>query len=240
MKKYNCLIVDDEPIAREIMLTFIDEIEELECIGECKNGSEALEKINTDSNIDIVFLDINMPNFSGISVVKSLSKLPQIIFSTAHHEHAVESYELDAADYILKPYSLDRFKKSAQKAIDRIEKQILINEGEKSEQLFLVKSEGNTYPIKTSHILYCEAMRNYTKIFLSNGQRLIPYVAFSKFELDIKPLNSDLVRVHRSFLINKKHISAINSQNVIIGKKNIPIGDQYRTEFAKSIADLNK
>jgi DNA-binding LytR/AlgR family response regulator len=235
-KIYNCLVVDDEPIARQIMRSYISKTQNLEFIGECKNGVEALEIINSNQTIDIVFLDINMPILNGISVVKNLSRLPQIIFTTAYHEHAVESYELNAADYLLKPFSIERFSVSINKAIDEIIKnEILSHINTSAQSLLLIKSEGKTYPIKGDDIIYCVAMKNYTKIFLVNGIRLLPYIAISKFESDFKNLSTDLIRVHRSYIINKKYLKSFNTQQIIIEDINIPIGDQYKEDFLNSI-----
>jgi DNA-binding LytR/AlgR family response regulator len=235
-KIYNCLIVDDEPIARQIMRSYISKTQNLELIGECKNGVEAIDKINLNQNIDIVFLDINMPILNGISVVKNLSYLPKIIFTTAYQEHAVESYELNTTDYLLKPFSIERFTQAINKAVDEILKEeILSRINNKPLSLLLIKSEGKTYPIKGDDIVYCVAMKNYTKIFLKNGIRLLPYIAISKFESDFKNLSSDLIRVHRSYIINKKHLKSFSAQLLFIDDVNIPIGDQYKEDFLKSV-----
>ena len=239
-QQYRCLVVDDEPIARQIVRTYIEQSPVLEWVGACKNAFEAMEKIRLDTEIDIVFLDINMPNLSGISLVKTLPRLPQIIFTTAYHEYAVESYELDAVDYLLKPFSFERFTKGVFKAIDRLEKgkiplPVLPNAIPEVEMPFFIKSEGKAYPVLPAEILFCEAMKNYTKVYLKNGERLLPLLPLSKLEMELDKIGAGLIRVHRSFLVSKQHISAIEGNLVLIGGVKIPIGDQYRELFFKAI-----
>jgi two-component system, LytTR family, response regulator len=235
LKKYKCLLADDEPIARQIVKNYIEQSPQLELVSECKNGFEAFETIAKQVDIELIFLDINMPNLSGISMAKSLVKRPQIIFTTAYHEFAVESYELDAADYLLKPFSFERFTKAINKAIERIEnakKAALVSE-DKSATL-LLKSDGKIYPVKPSDILYCEAMKNYTKVFLANGERLIPLIALSKMEQELKATPLDFIKVHRSFIVNKNCIRAIEGAKVIVENHKVPIGDQFREDLMKA------
>jgi DNA-binding LytR/AlgR family response regulator len=235
---YNCLVVDDEPIARQIVRTYIEQSPSLRLSGECKNAFEALQIIRKNSDIDLVLLDINMPNLSGISMVKTVPNLPQIIFTTAYHEYAVESYELDAVDYLLKPFSFERFTKAIFKAIDRLEKPApapMVKQTPEEEPPFFIKSDGKIYPVAPADILYCEAMKNYTKVYLKNGDRLIPLVPLSKIEADLEEIGAGLLRIHRSFIVAKQHITAIEGNQVIIGDQKIPIGDQFREVFFKTI-----
>lgn len=235
---YRCLVVDDEPIARQIVRTYIEQSPSLTLGGECKNAFEALQIIRKNSDIDLVLLDINMPNLSGISMVKTVPNLPQIIFTTAYHEYAVESYELDAVDYLLKPFSFERFTKAIFKAIDRLEKPALtpiVKSLPEEESPFFIKSDGKIYPVVPADILYCEAMKNYTKVYLKNGDRLIPLVPLSKIEADLEEIGAGLLRIHRSFIVAKQHITAIEGNQVIIGDQKIPIGDQFREVFFKAI-----
>lgn len=235
---YSCLVVDDEPIARQIVRTYIEQSPSLTLAGECRNAFEALQIIRKKSDIDLILLDINMPNLSGISMVKTVPNLPQIIFTTAYHEYAVESYELDAVDYLLKPFSFERFTKAIFKAIDRLEKQVstpMVKSLPGEETPFFIKSDGKIYPVTPADILYCEAMKNYTKVYLKNGDRLIPLVPLSKIEADLEEIGAGLLRVHRSFIVAKQYITAIEGNQVIIGEQKIPIGDQFREVFFKAI-----
>jgi DNA-binding LytR/AlgR family response regulator len=255
--KYTCLIVDDEPIARQIVRSYAEQLPMLTVVQECKNALDALTFLQKNT-VNIVFLDINMPALSGLSMVKTLTKLPQIIFTTAYHEHAVESYELNATDYLLKPFSFERFAKAVFKAIDNIQKELMshelitnskINSENKSEntppqykatlepenpeQIF-IKADGKLHQVYFTDILFCEAMKNYTRIVLKNGNKIMPLVALSKIEEQL-PVNGQFLRVHRSFIVGKTHIEAIEGNIISIGKASIPIGEQFREGFFKTI-----
>jgi DNA-binding LytR/AlgR family response regulator len=251
--KYTCLIVDDEPIARQIVSNYVAQIPMLTVVQECKNAMDALTFLQKNT-VNIVFLDINMPALSGLSMVKTLKKLPQIIFTTAYHEHAVESYELNATDYLLKPFSFERFAKAVFKAIDNIEKETInkglsinskpyseiappqyntVLEPENAKQIF-IKADGKLHQIYFTDILFCEAMKNYTRIALKNGNKIMPLIPLSKIEEQL-PDNGHFLRVHRSFIVAKTHIEAIEGNMIQIGKASIPIGEQFREGFFKTI-----
>ena len=234
--KYRCVIVDDEPIARKIISGYVSQIQFLENAGECKNAIEALEMILRDNSIQIVFLDINMPNLTGLAMAKIVKKDIKIIFTTAYSEYAVASYEVNAVDYLLKPFSFERFAVAVFKAIDSIRLATnLLNEILPVDKTIYIKSEGMSYPVMLGDIQYCEAMKNHTKVILSNGKILKPLLAFSKMEQDLLKESDDFLRVHRSFLISKKHITAVKSTTVMVGKSEVPVGLQFREVFLQSI-----
>ena len=234
--KYRCVIVDDEPIARKIISGYVSQIQFLENAGECKNAIEALEMILRDNSIQIVFLDINMPNLTGLAMAKIVKKDIKIIFTTAYSEYAVVSYEVNAVDYLLKPFSFERFAVAVFKAIDSIRLEAnLLNEILPVDKTIYIKSEGMSYPVMLGDIQYCEAMKNHTKVILSNGKILKPLLAFSKMEQDLLKESDDFLRVHRSFLISKKHITAVKSTTVMVGKSEVPVGLQFREVFLQSI-----
>jgi len=235
-QKYRSIIVDDEPIARKIIAGYVAQINVLENAGECKNAIEALEVISRDSSIQIVFLDINMPNLTGLAMAKIVNKNIKIIFTTAYSEFAVASYEVSAVDYLLKPFSFERFAIAVFKAIDSIRLTANpFNEILPQDKTIYIKSEGMSYPVVLSDIQYCEAMKNYTKVILSNGKILKTLVALSKMEQELLKESDDFLRVHRSFLISKKHITAVKSTSVIVGKYEVPVGQQFRDAFLQSI-----
>jgi DNA-binding LytR/AlgR family response regulator len=234
--KYKSIIVDDEPIARKIINGYVSQIQFLENAGECKNAIEALEIISRDSSIQIVFLDINMPNLTGLAMAKIVKKDIKIIFTTAYSEYAVASYEVSAIDYLLKPFSFERFAIAVFKAIDSIRPATNpSNEILPQDKTIYIKSEGMSYPVLLSDIQYCEAMKNHTKVILSNGQMLKPLVAFSKMEQELLKESDDFLRVHRSFLISKKHITAVKNTTVMVGKSVVPVGLKFRDAFLQSI-----
>lgn len=239
IQKTKCLIVDDEPIARKIITNYIDQISFLENAGECKNGLEALDFITKDKEIQLVFLDINMPNLSGLSMAKIIKNNVLIIFTTAYSEFAVESYDVNAIDYLLKPFSFERFTTAVFKAIDKLEK---LNDFANStvpkaidENKIYIKSGGKNFNVLLSDILYCEALKNYTKVFLLNGKCLKTLISFSKIEQDLNCKNDTFIRIHRSFLISKLHISSVKTNQINIGNLEIPIGLQYKESVLKII-----
>ncbi|HEU0136215.1 MAG TPA: LytTR family DNA-binding domain-containing protein [Flavobacterium sp.] len=234
--KYRCIIVDDEPIARKIIGAYVAQIAFLENAGECKNALEALEIISGDSSIQIAFLDINMPHLSGLAMANIVKKDIKIIFTTAYSEYAVASYEVNAIDYLVKPFSFERFAVAVFKAIDSIK--LATNPSKEiipQDKTIYIKSEGMSYPVLLSDIQYCEAMKNYTKVILSSGKVLKPLAAFSKMEQDLLKESDDFLRVHRSFLVSKKHIMAVKNTTVMVGKAEVPVGLQFREAFLQSI-----
>lgn len=234
-QKYRCIIVDDEPIARNILCGYVSQITFLENTGECKNAIEALEVISRDSSIQIVFLDINMPNLTGLAMAKIVKKDIKIIFTTAYPNYAVASYEVNAIDYLVKPFPFERFAIAVFKAIDSIKLTSGPINGILPDKTIYIKSEGMSYPVILGDIQYCEAMKNHTKVILSNGKILKPLVAFTKMEQELLKESGDFLRVHRSFLISKKHITAVKNTSVIVGKSEVPVGLQFRDAFLLSI-----
>jgi two-component system, LytTR family, response regulator len=233
-KRHKCLIVDDEPIARKIIKTYLEQLPILEYAGECKNAFEAIETINADDSIEIIFLDINMPNITGVSMVKILSKKLQIIFTTAYSEYAIESYELNAVDYLLKPFLFERFAKAVYKALERLRDGSsfqTIKDASIIKNSIFIKSNGQNYPVLLDDVLYCEAMKNYTKVVLLNGKIYSPLIPLSKFEEELALSSLNFLRVHRSFVVSKKYVYSIGSNYVMIEKNKIPIGDQYKDHF---------
>jgi DNA-binding LytR/AlgR family response regulator len=237
-RKYRCLVVDDEPIARKIVKNYILQLPNLELAGECKNAFEAIELINTDETIEIVFLDINMPNINGMAAAKILSRQPQIIFTTAYSDFAIESYDINAADYLLKPFLFERFAKAVYKAAERIRAAAVISNSEesaKSESAIFIKSNGERFPVFVRDIIYCEAMKNYTKVIAANNKTYLPLVSLSKFESELNGLSNEFYRIHRSFIISKKHLVSVGSNYVIVGQYKLPIGDQYKEVFLSQL-----
>jgi DNA-binding LytR/AlgR family response regulator len=231
--KYNCMVVDDEPIARKIIISYIEQMPLLQLAAECINALSAIDYLRAHSNIDIIFLDINMPHLSGLQMLKIAQPQQRIIFTTAYAEYAVESYELNAADYLLKPFSFERFTKAVYKAVDFIpgayKNSYEIADEKKPE--FFIKSDGKNYPVLLDDILYCEAKKNYTMVVLKNEQKLMPLIPLSKFETALAEAGGEFVQIHRSFIISQKHITSVTPNNVTINKLEIPIGIQFKEKF---------
>ena len=234
-ERYNCLVIDDEPIARKIIVNYIGQMPVLQLAGECINALSGIDYLRSHPSVDIVFLDINMPNLSGIQMLKITQPVQPIIFTTAYSEFAVESYELNAVDYLLKPFSFERFTKAAYKAIDAVRGKSIVQGTPPENRQVFIKSEGKNYPVLLDDILYCEAMKNYTKIVLNGGKKLMPLISLSRMESMLAEAGGDFIQIHRSFLISRRHIKAVRANSVFIDAFEIPIGVQYKEGFFKSI-----
>ena len=234
---YNCLVVDDEPIARKIIVNYINQMPLLQLAAECINALSAIEHLRAPNNIDIIFLDINMPNLSGLQLLKIVQPHQPVIFTTAYSEHAVESYDLNAVDYLLKPFSFERFTKAIYKAVDVLQKSTKPANTPLPEKsaAFFIKSDGKNYPVSLDDIVYCEAMKNYTMVILKNGQKLMPLIPLSRFETLLSEAGGAFVQAHRSFLVSKKHITAVGASSVMVDRFEIPIGVQFKERFLKAI-----
>jgi DNA-binding LytR/AlgR family response regulator len=230
---YNCLIVDDEPIAREIIQNYCNHLPFLKVIKSCDNALEAKIELQKQE-IDILFLDINMPVLDGIAFLKTLTKPPLVIFTTAYKEYALNAFDLAACDYLLKPFSLERFIIAVDKAIERLDKKEIEskNVSDKGQDFFFIKSNGKIVRIQHDDLLFAEAQGNYVKIVSSNTIT-IANMTFAGFE-DLLPKNT-FIRVHRSFIINKSKISHIEGNTVFIDKAEIPIGSNYKDSLVKSL-----
>ena len=232
--KIKCLIVDDEPIASRIVQTYCGHIPSLEIIAVCSNALEA-KAILQKQAVDLIFLDINMPVLDGIAFLKTLKNPPQVIFATAYKEHAIDGFDLAAVDYLLKPFSLERFIVAVDKAIERIQRPALttppVTEPAKDDFIF-IKADGKIFKVFFHDILFAEASGNYTKI-VTEQQTLLPGMSFTAIE-DILPKNY-FVRLHRSFIINKVKITHIEGNRVFIDKREIRIGRNYKEGFLKQL-----
>ena len=233
MKQFNCLIVDDEPIARDIIINYCSYLPLLHIAATCGNALEA-KNILQEQSIHIIFLDIHMPVLDGIGFLHTLKNPPQIIFTTAYKEYAVNAFDLAACDYLVKPFSLERFIVAVDKALERLnapdKKTLQINPI--TDDCIFIKTDGKIYKIKHDELLYAEAKGNYTRIVTSSNM-ITPNISFTSFE---KMLPAALfVRVHRSFIINKSKIDHIEGNRLFINKAEISIGRNYKESFLKSL-----
>ncbi len=234
MNQINCLVVDDEPIARRIIETYCSHLSYLSVVASCGTALEA-KNVLQQQRIDILFLDINMPVLDGISFLKTLKLQPQVIFTTAYKEYALDAFDLAACDYLLKPFSLERFIIAVDKATEKLQTQSFASpepiETKKDDYIF-IKTDGKIFKIQHHDLLYAEASGNYTKI-VTNQQVLLPTMTFSNFEEQLP--RQIFFRVHRSFIINKAKISHVEGNRVFIDKTEIPIGINYKEAFLKEL-----
>jgi DNA-binding LytR/AlgR family response regulator len=229
-----CIAIEDEPLALELISGYIQKTPFLELVEGFTNPFKALEFL-LKTPVDIVFIDINMPELTGIELLKSLPVLPKIIFTTAYSEHGAESYEYNAVDYLLKPLKYDRFLKAVNKAMENSfsEKKETINRYDK--ESFLIKSGSQTFKIATDDIFYIEGAGNYITFYTKKG-KIMALVPMSEI-LKILPSNI-FVRIHRSYIVSIKHVEIIEKARVKINKTQIPIGITYREHFSKVIKSL--
>jgi DNA-binding LytR/AlgR family response regulator len=233
MERWRCIIADDEPIARDIIRSYCSHLPNLEIVASVGNAIEARAAL-ANNNIDILFIDINMPVMSGISFIKTLRNPPQVIFTTAYKEFALDAFDLAACDYLLKPFSLERFMVAVDKAAERLQGKPSLQENiaSTSDDSIFLRADGKIYKILQNDVLYAEANGNYTKIVTINNI-FMPTMTFSAAE-ELMP-KKIFVRVHRSFIVNKNRINHIEGNRVYIGKTEVPIGSNYKDGFLKEI-----
>ena len=233
MNEVNCLVVDDEPIARDIILTYCSHLPYLHVVASCSNALEA-RTVLQQQKIDILFLDINMPVIDGVSFSKTLKQPPQIIFTTAYKEFAVDAFDLAACDYLLKPFSLDRFIIAIDKAMERLHSAPPVGEltVSKSDDYIFIRADGKIYKVDCNDLLYAEASGNYTKL-VTTKNTLMPGMSFSNVE-ELLPA-SKFLRVHRSFIINRAKISHIEGNRVYMNDIEIPVGSNYKDNFLREL-----
>jgi two-component system LytT family response regulator len=232
--KIRCIIVDDEPVAREILESHIAKIDAIEVVASCKNAMEAFQAISSQK-IDLVFLDINMPEISGLSLARSINKNIKIIFTTAYREYAVEGFDLQAVDYLLKPISLERLLQAVNKYLNENMQVAPVPETEADEDKsdsFFVRSDRKMVKIAYADILYIESLADYIKIYLDK-KNVVTRETISSIEAKLP--KHEFVRVHRSFIVALKAIDSFTSEYVEIGKKQIPISRSYKDQVLKRL-----
>src|SRR6185437_261783 len=230
MQKIRCLLVDDEPLAIALLKQHIAQVDLLEVIGECPNAIKALEELRV-KDVDLLFLDIRMPSVSGLELLKMLRHPPKVIITTAHREHALDGYDLDLIDYLLKPITFDRFLKSIQRLLRHIDLPATPIPSTEPPTLY-IKSGYKNLRLPADTILYMESFKDYVKIHTVTGPITTKY-KISEMEADLE--SSHFLRIHRSFIVNLRHISAYTSSHVEIGATELPIGESYKEYVLKVI-----
>jgi DNA-binding LytR/AlgR family response regulator len=230
--KLKCIIIDDEPIARKVLREFIEEIDYLELSGEAENPLKALPLLN-NNNIDIVFLDINMPKINGIDFLKSSKTNANIIMTTAYAEYAAEAYGLDVLDYLVKPIAFERFLKACNKAKEIKElKKTTQPQQNKSNDHFFIKCNNQIEKVFYDDLLYAEAMLNYVMLYTSS-KKLMVYVMIKNLEEQL-PANV-FIKVHKSFIVNINKIKSIEGNILDIGNEKITISQSLREKVMNEI-----
>ena len=236
MNTINCVIVDDEPVARSILETFVSKIPNLNLVKSCKNAMEAFEIVNSQ-NIDLFFLDINMPDISGLSLAKTINKKSKIIFTTAYREYAVDGFDLQAVDYLLKPIAFDRFLQAVNKFFETqsvISKQVDIEEDSVKNDYIFVRSERKMVKINFDEILYVESLSDYIKIHIKD-KVLVTRETISNLEMKLP--SQQFLRIHRSYIVNLSKTDSYTNEFIEIEKNAIPISRTYKENVLKKLAE---
>jgi len=227
-KPVSCIIVDDEPVAREILESHLQKIDTITVVASCKSAMEAFKIINNQP-VDLIFLDINMPDISGLSFARSMSKEYKVIFTTAYREYAVDGFDLKAVDYLLKPISFERLLQGINKFLE--ESSVLVPG--KSEEIpieredsIFVRSDRKMVKVNFRDIDFIESLGDYIKIHLADQQVLVTRDTLSNIEARL-PV-SDFIRIHRSFIVSAPKITSFTSDTIGIGKHEVPISRSYR------------
>lgn len=231
--KFKCLIADDEAPARKLLTDHVRKIDALELVAVCDNGMEA-NQILHEQVIDILLLDIRMPLMTGIDLLKGLERKPLTILVTAYEEYAIKGFELDVIDYLMKPFSFDRFKKAIDKAIEYLTLQHATSEQYKRRDYFFIKTDTRIVKFMFSEVSAIEAQREYIKI-ITPTKKVMSLMSLTNVA---QALPGDFIRIHRSFIINMRHIDEVQTNEVVIGQESYPISRNYREAFFTKLSDL--
>ena len=232
-----CIIIDDEPLAIKIIEDYLKEFSNFEVLASFNNPFEAIETIERD-DLDVIFLDINMPKMNGLEFVRTSIKSKNVIITTAYREYAVESYDLDVLDYLVKPIPFNRFLKS----INRITQQVYIQRGEKrvdatgDDSYIFLKVDKKLVKIRFDEILYIESLKDYIKVFTLSGDYLV-HKSLTSITEELP--TEGFIRIHRSFTIAKDKVKSVEGNLIEVGSKRIPIGRKYINHAKRAILNID-
>lgn len=234
--KTRCLLVDDEPLALEVLETYVSKLGDCEIVAKCTNAIRASEVLR-NSRVDLMFLDIKMPQFDGISFLKTLQKPPKVIFTTAYRDFALDGYDLNVVDYLLKPISFDRFMKAVNKYYEQVREDVgEVHEAsfstQEKDRFFYVKSDKKLVKILFKEILFIESMEDYVVIH-RRDTKIITKDQIGRLE-EILP-HDMFIRIHRSYIVSIPRIEAITSETVEVGKKELPVGRSYKKDVLRAL-----
>lgn len=224
------LIADDEPIARDILTDYVSKAPMLELVATCSNALEVFAALNKQK-VDLLLLDINMPEITGMDLLRSLKEPPMVIFTTAYSEYAIESYELNAVDYLLKPISFDRFMKAVSKAQDVHSVKDVAAAPSSQDDVIFVKSDGKHIRVELSELVLIEGVKDYVRLHLQNSSLLV-HSTMKNMEEQLATYN-DFLRVHKSYLVNLKHIREIDGNMLRLGDTTVVVGNTYKDKVAE-------
>lgn len=227
----NCIIVDDEPIARDILRTYVAQVPYLNLIGECSDAFEAMQLINRQP-VDLVVLDINMPRLSGLDMLRTLKKYPAIIITSAYSDYALEGFELAVTDYLLKPFSFPRFVQATEKVLQLRQPADKTAPTSPKEDFVMVKADKKLTKVFFHELTHVEAYGNY--IFIYTGpNRIMSKQTLTQFEEQLP--SAQFVRIHKSYIISLKAVKFLEGNELSIGTKKLPVGKVYRDQLLRRL-----
>ncbi|MDN5202352.1 LytTR family DNA-binding domain-containing protein [Fulvivirgaceae bacterium BMA10] len=228
MSQFKCFIIDDEPLAIDVLVAHLKKLPQFEIAGKFTEPLLAFSKLKTEQ-VDLLFLDIEMPDINGLELIKILQQKPEIIITTAYREFAVEGFELDVLDYLVKPIAFDRFLKAIDKFQNKVGPKVTATfSPEESHEYIVVRADRKHLKISLNNIKYVEGLKDYVKIFLEDGE-IFTKMSIGNFE-HLLP-SDQFIRVHKSFIVAKNKITAYTAFDVEIGEKEIPISRTYKELF---------
>lgn len=229
MGKIRCLIVDDEVAAHYVLVNYIERMERLELVGQCHNVLETINFLHKNQ-VDLIFLDINMPELSGFDLLRTLTHPPKVILTTAYSEFALESYEYGTVDYLLKPIHFPRFLKAVERFMSLLPPDHHSAAPDPASTPFMVKADGDWIRIVPEDLLYAQSLGNYVKIFTRQQTHLI---TITTTELEQRLPAKDFMRIHKSYIVALDKVERFTNQTVFIGDAELPVGITYRRELAE-------
>lgn len=231
----NTIAIDDEPLALQLVTGYIKKTPGLNLVGEFDNPLDAVDFMAKET-VDLIFVDIQMPDLTGIEFTRTILKGPKVIFTTAYEKYALEGFKLEVVDYLLKPFSYEEFYKAVQKALRliRLEQKETLNQVEANNEFLFLKSEYKIKRINFHDILYIEGLKDYVKVYIKNESKPILSLTSLKL-LEAKLPDSLFMRVHRSFIVNLEKIDTIERSRIVFGKVYIPVSDQYKDKFQEFV-----
>lgn len=228
-----CIVIDDERLAREYIKRYIAKIPQLELVGDFNSPLKAMEIIK-NQQIDLLFLDIQMPDITGVEFMKSLQNKPEVVFTTAYQEYAIEGFNLSAVDYLLKPFSFERFFQAVNKVIDKLENKNtpddnlsaeLTSQATVSETYLSIRADRKYYKINFEDIIYIEGQKAYVS-FYTNKKRITALASLKDLEESLP--GEQFIRIHKSYIVSIKEISALEGNMVEVGEQKLPVGKSYK------------
>jgi len=231
----NTIAIDDEPLALQLVAGYIEKTPGLNLVGKFDNPLDAVDFM-ADTTVDLIFVDIQMPDLTGIEFTRAIARGPKVIFTTAYEKYALEGFRLDVVDYLLKPFSYEEFFKAVQKAIRliRLEQKAETHQVEANNEFLFLKSEYKIRRINFNDILYIEGLKDYVKVYTKNDPKPVLSLTSLKI-LENKLPDSTFMRVHRSFIVNLEKIETIERSRIVFGKVYIPVSDQYKEKFQEFV-----